>query len=195
VTSHAGTLDAPPSSHPTHPVDDVGGRALSVEQLFRDHGPYVWRSLRRFGLSDSDADDVCQEVFVVVFKRLHEFQRRSSLRTWIYGISMRLALAHRRRASTRRELPTESPPEVVAPGGPHEKLAEHEARQLLDRALAALDDDKRAVFVLFEVEQLPMSEVAEALGCPLQTAYSRLHAAREQVQSHLKRNTRDRWGG
>ena len=122
MTSHAGTLDSPPSSGHTDrarrdpPVPNASDatRTLDVEQLFRDHGPYVWRSLRRFGLTDTDADDLTQEVFVVVFKRLHEFEHRSSLRTWVYGIAMRLALAHRRRASNRRELPTETPPEVVA---------------------------------------------------------------------------------
>jgi len=165
----------------------------SVEQLFRDHGAFVWRSLRRFGLSESDADDLCQEVFVVVFRRLHEFEHRSSLRTWLYGISVRVALAHRRRARTQRELPTESPPEIATSEGPHDQLADREARALLDRALDALDDDKRAVFVLYEIEQLSMNEIAGALECPLQTAYSRLHAARDQVQAFLRRATRGRW--
>lgn len=170
-------------------------QTVDVEQLFREHGPFVWRSLRRFGLSETDADDVCQEVFVVVFRRLSEFEHRSSMRTWLYGISVRLALAHRRRAHTKRELPTATPPEVVSPDGPHDKLADREARELLDRALDALDDDKRAVFVLYEVEQLPMNEIARAVECPLQTAYSRLHAAREQVQSFLRRAQRGRWVG
>jgi len=169
--------------------------AVDVEQLFREHGAFVWRSLRRFGLSETDADDICQEVFVVVFRRLHEFEHRSSLRTWLYGIAVRLALAHRRKKSTQCELPTAAPPERTTPEGPHEKLADREARALLDKALDSLDDDKRAVFVLYEVEQLPMSEIARALECPLQTAYSRLHAARDQVQSFLRRATRGRWVG
>ena len=169
--------------------------SIDVEQLFREHGPFVWRSLRRFGISESDADDLCQEVFVVVFRRLHEFEHRSSMRTWLYGITVRIALAHRRRASTKRELPTDSPPELATPDGPHDQLADREARALLDRALDALDDDKRAVFVLYEVEQLPMAEIARALECPLQTAYSRLHAARDQVQSFLRRATTGRWAG
>jgi RNA polymerase sigma-70 factor (ECF subfamily) len=164
-----------------------------VEQLFRDHGPFVWRALRRFGLAESDADDLCQEVFLIAMRRLDSFEHRSSLSTWLYGISVRVALAHRRRASTRRELPWASPPEIPAPEGPHEEVADRQARELLDRALDELDDDKRAVFVLFELEQLPMAEVARALECPLQTAYSRLHAARDQVQSFVRRSTRGRW--
>jgi RNA polymerase sigma-70 factor (ECF subfamily) len=169
--------------------------AVDVEHLFREHGPFVWRTLRRFGLSESDADDLCQEVFLVVFRRLDSFEHRSSFTTWLYGISVRVALAHRRRACTQRELPCASPPEVASAGGPHEDFADRQARELLDRALEVLDDDKRAVFVLYELEQLSMNEVAQALECPVQTAYSRLHAARDQVQSFIKRSTRGRWVG
>ncbi|HWL87127.1 MAG TPA: sigma-70 family RNA polymerase sigma factor [Polyangiaceae bacterium] len=160
--------------------------ADDVERLFREHAPFVWRSLRRLGVSASDADDLCQEVFVVVFRKLQDFEQKSSLRTWIYGIAVRVAHAHRRRASTQRELPTAVLPEVATTSGPHDHLAEHEARLRLDRALDTLDEKKRAVFVLYEIEQLSMNEVAEVLECPVQTAYSRLHAAREQVESFFR---------
>ncbi len=166
-----------------------------VEHLFREHGAFVWRTLRRFGLSESDSDDLCQEVFLVVFRKLDEFEHRSSFATWLYGITARVALAHRRRASTQRELPWASPPDVSTPDGPHEEVADREARALLDRALDVLDDDKRAVFILFEVEQLPMNEVARALECPVQTAYSRLHSARDEVQNFVRRASRGRWAG
>lgn len=189
--ARAATTDSSVRHH-----SDVVPRAVvprvDVEQLFREHGSFVWRTLRRFGLSESDCDDQCQEVFLVVFRRLDEFEHRSSLTTWLYGISVRLALAHRRRASTKREEAWESPPEVPTSQRPDDQVAAREARVLLDRALDGLDDDKRAVFVLYEIEQLPMNEVAEALECPLQTAYSRLHAARDQVQSFVKRAARGR---
>jgi len=168
------------------PPDPPSTRAAEVERLFREHGPFVWRSLRRLGLNESDADDLCQEVFVIVFRKLQDFEQKSSLRTWLYGIAVRVALAHRRRAQTQRELPTETLPEVVSTEGPHDRLAEREARRWLDLALDTLDEKKRAVFVLYEIEQLSMNEVAQVLECPLQTAYSRLHAAREQVQSFFR---------
>jgi RNA polymerase sigma-70 factor (ECF subfamily) len=161
--------------------------AAEVERLFREHGPFVWRSLRRIGMSESDADDLTQEVFVIVFRRFHEFEQRSSLRTWLYGIAARVALAHRRRAQTQREIPTEAPPELAASDAPDQQLADHEARRMLDRALDTLDDDKRAVFVLYEIEELSMAEIAEALECPVQTAYSRLHAARDKVEAFFRR--------
>lgn len=162
-----------------------------VERIFREHGPFVWRTLRRLGLTEADADDLCQDVFVVVFKKLHEFEERSSLRTWLYGISARLAAAHRRRASTQREVPTERPPETEAPSGPHDHFVESEARRLLDRALDKLDDDKRAVFVLYEIEELSMTEIAKTLECPLQTAYSRLYAARDIVEGFLVKSAKE----
>ena len=158
---------------------------MSFDQVFKDNGPFVWRTLRRLGVREADVDDVCQEVFVVVARKLAEFEGRSTLRTWIYGICIRTASAHRRLAR-HRETPTEDVPERVAEGTPHESLARNRALAALDRALSSLDDDKRTVFVLYEIEELGMAEIAEIVGCPLQTAYSRLHAARDKVQTALK---------
>ncbi len=124
---------------------------------------------------------------MVVHRRLAEFEGRSALRTWVYGICVRTASDYRRRASHKRELVTESPPEQAAADDPHEDVAGRQARKLLDGILSELDDDKRAVFVLFEIEELAMSEVAKAVGCPLQTAYSRLHAARALVAAAARR--------
>jgi RNA polymerase sigma-70 factor (ECF subfamily) len=185
------------------PIDERGGGerkgaidestrvkgAAEVDRIFREHGPFVWRALRRLGVSPSDADDACQEVFVVVYRKLGEYQGRSQLRTWLYGIAVRVAAAHRRRAHARREIATEEPvgEHAASTANPEGAAADREALAMLDRALDDLDDDKRAVFVLYEVEGLEMPEVAEAVGCPLQTAYSRLHAARKEVERAMKR--------
>jgi RNA polymerase sigma-70 factor (ECF subfamily) len=172
------------------PAEQIGRVTnAEVERIFREHGSFVWRTLRRLGLNESDADDLCQEVFVVVHRKLGEFEQRSSMRTWLYGIAVRLAIAHKRRAHVRREKPTDELPDQAASDDPHAQLAEGQARRLLDRALDALDDDKRAVFVLYEIEQVAMADVARAVECPVQTAYSRLHAARDQVQSFLRRTS------
>jgi RNA polymerase sigma-70 factor (ECF subfamily) len=161
--------------------------ALDTASLFREHAPYVWRALRRLGVREADIEDVCQEVFVVVHRRLRDFEGRSSARTWIYGIAVRTASDYRRRASHVREVVTESPPDELSRDDPHDALAAREARATLDRLLDQLDDDKRAVFVLYEIEELPMNEVAKAVGCPLQTAYSRLHAARTKMAEASRR--------
>jgi len=158
-----------------------------LAQIFREHAPFVWRGLRRLGIPESDVEDVCQEVFVVVHRKLGDFEGRSSLRTWIYGICARTASDYRRSGRVRREVVTDTPPEAPQDGGQQDALALKQARATLDRILDELDDDKRAVFVLYEIEELTMAEVSEAIGCPLQTAYSRLHAARKVVEAGVQR--------
>jgi RNA polymerase sigma-70 factor, ECF subfamily len=153
----------------------------SFRSIFEQHAPYVWRTLRRLGVRPSDIDDACQEVFVVVHRRGGSFDGTSTVKTWIYGICVRVASDFRRKAHVRREMVTDQPPDA----GTGSTLQEDRraAVEALDRLLGCLDDDKLAVFVLYEIEQLTMKEVAEAVQCPLQTAYSRLHAARERVTS------------
>lgn len=162
--------------------------------IFREHAPFVWRVLRRLGVAEADVEDVAQETFLVVHRRLADFEGRSQLRTWIYGICVRVASDHRRRAHVRREQATDRPPERVGSAPQPKELEQRQARALLDAALARLDGDKRAVFVLYEIEEVPMKEIADAVGCPLQTAYSRLHAARRELREALA-SLRDESGG
>lgn len=160
---------------------------LDTTAIFREYGPFVWRVVRRLGVQEADAADVCQEVFVVVHRRLTEFEYRSTVRTWIYGICVRASADYRRRIRRRRETVVDTTPEQPAEASQESALMMREARRLLDRVLDELDDDKRAVFVLYEIEQLTMADVSAAIGCPLQTAYSRLHAARDLVQASIRR--------
>lgn len=163
------------------------GEVPPIAEIFRAYAPFVWRGLRRLGVPESDVEDVCQEVFVVVHRKLGDFEGRSSLRTWIYGICARTASDYRRSGRVRREVVTEAPPDAPQEGGQHDAVALRQARVQLDLILDELDDDKRSVFVLYEIEELTMAEVAEALACPLQTAYSRLHAARKVVEAGVLR--------
>ncbi len=153
----------------------------SLRQLFDEHARYIFRSLRHLGVADSDVEDQCQEVFPTVHRKLPEFAGRSTLRTWLYGICLRVASDYRRRAYVRRERPTAEMP--VADVGFVGALppAQPDSRTTLLAMLAVLDDDKRDVLVLYEIEGFTMKEVAEIVGCPLQTAYSRLYAAREAL--------------
>lgn len=151
----------------------------SVRVIFDAHARYVWRALRHLGVHEPEIPDVCQEVFIVVHRRLPEFEGRSSLRTWLYGICLRAASDHRRRAYVRNERPTsdsELPVQAAHSERPDTRL---EDRRTLQALLDLLDQDKREIVVLYELEGFTMKEVAEIVGCPLQTAYSRLHAARE----------------
>lgn len=162
-------------------------RELTAAGLFADHGAFVWRVLRRLGVPDIDADDACQEVFLTVHRRLHAFEGRSSPRTWLYGICVRVASDYRKRAKTRRERCAPNLPDQAVEPSQLGQVALNEARALLDRILEELDDEKRAAFVLYEIEELSLKEVAVALGCPLQTAFSRLQAARRDVEAALAR--------
>ena len=165
----------------TAPAGDIGA-------VFDAHAAYVSRALACLGVHDRELPDACQEVFLVVARRLEEFEGRASLRTWLYAICVRVALRVKRRAGRRREDAVAEPPEP--PGRTTTPQEEVEKRRALARALSILDEldeDKRAVFVLYEVEQLPMREVARVVGCPLQTGYSRLYAARQQVASIIRR--------
>jgi RNA polymerase sigma-70 factor, ECF subfamily len=160
---------------------------LDVATVFREQGPYVHRILRRLGVQPSDVDDAFQEVFVVVHRKLAEFEHRSSVRGWVYGICVRIAARYRRLRAVAREVAEEEAAEPIDPVTPIECVSAKQAREVLGAILDQLDDEKREVFVLYELEELTMSEIAQLLDCPLPTAYSRLHTAREAVRAAVHR--------
>lgn len=157
----------------------------NIGQLVREHAGYVWRVLRSLGVHESDLDDVSQEVFITVHRRLSTFEERSTLTTWIYGIAIRVASDYRKRAHRRHEVVTATPPERLAASSQDAALERKEAWALVQRALDALTEDQRHAFVLYEIEGLTIREIAEVLECPLQTIYSRLLVARERVQLEI----------
>lgn len=154
-------------------------------RLFAVEGPRVLRVLRRLGVREADMEDVCQEVFIVVHRRAGEFRGASSVRTWIYGIALRCALGYRRRKHVRDGVVLVEEP-AVPPEQPDE-LERVRARRVLQAALDKLAEGPRVVFVLYELEQLSMREVAHTLEVPLATAYSRLHAARAALRDEFAR--------
>jgi RNA polymerase sigma-70 factor (ECF subfamily) len=155
----------------------------TFREVYAAHARFVWRTLRRLGVRGADLEDVCQEVFMVLSRKISQLDLSTSPRGWLSGVCVRVALDYRRRAHVRREVPTDTLPELDAPATEPAALDRRRARAQLDEILDRLDAEKRAVFVLYELEQLPMVEVAAAVGCPLQTAYSRLHAARRHVEA------------
>jgi RNA polymerase sigma-70 factor (ECF subfamily) len=153
-------------------------------EIFRAHAPYALRLLARLGVPRADVPDACQDVFLTVHRRLLDFDpARGSLRNWIYGICVRTAADQRRKRRVRNEQCEEFVAETSVPAPQHQELERRSARARLEQVLQDLDQGKRAVFVLYEFEGLSMKEIANVLGCPLQTAYSRLHAARAAVFS------------
>lgn len=160
---------------------------LTLETVYRDHYDFVWRSVRRLGLSDGEVDDAVQDVFMVVHRRLADFEGRSSVRTWLFGIAMRVVKDHRRRGqrADRRVRAYQDPQPVTGPC-PEDQVAKVRAVQLLDNLLECLDDDKRAVFILADFEGMTAPEIAEALGVKLNTVYSRLRLARQRFNAALE---------
>jgi RNA polymerase sigma-70 factor (ECF subfamily) len=148
--------------------------------------------LRRLGVPEADLDDAAQDVFVVVHRRLAELEPRPSLKGWLFGIAQRVAIARRRRAHVRREEPRADLDSAGHVEGQPDVTARVDARALLLRALDKLDDDRRAVFVLYELEGFTIHEIARAVDSPLQTVYSRLRTARQLVRSSVERASRMR---
>lgn len=168
----------------------TGAQPLDVRSVHRDHAAFVWRSLQRLGVRSAELEDAHQEVFIVVYRRLSTFDGSSKLTSWLFGICLRVASASRRRAHHRREQLTADVPEGVrVDAGPEARLQQAETAAFVDRILDALDLEKRAIFVMFEMDQLSCQEIADIVGIPLGTVHSRLHAARKEFQDAVKRST------
>jgi RNA polymerase sigma-70 factor (ECF subfamily) len=169
-------------------VVDDSDSCETPEQAFEQHFSMVWRSLRRLGVAESALDDATQDVFLVLHRRWSDFQHQSSLRTWIYGISIRVASDHTRRARRERaRMSNEEAPELESHAeAPDQLYQQREAALLLRFALAQLEDKERQILVLIDLEERSVVEAAEALGINLNTAYSRLRRARQSFEKALR---------
>ncbi len=152
---------------------------MTPGELVESFAPFVMRTLKFHSVAERDLDDVCQEVFIIVFRRLPEFDSSRPIRAWIYGICMKVAAAYRRRARHRREVLVCDTPEQPVSGA--SAGTDVVSTQQLVSMLSRLDEDKRTVLILHEIEELPMAEIALIVDCPVKTAYSRLAAARKQM--------------
>lgn len=155
--------------------------------LYRSEFAYVWKTVRRLGVTPREIEDLVHDVFVVVYRHLGDYDPERPLRPWLFGIAMRRVADHRRALRNVREVvgPAADPADAAPP--PDERAAGAEARALLDRMLAGLDLDQRAVFVMHELDEVPIPEVASVLGIPLNTAYSRLRLARAAIAAAVRR--------
>lgn len=158
-----------------------------MQALVEQHAAFLLRTVRRLGVAETDIEDVAQEVFLIMHRKLDQYDPSCSMRGWMFGIASRLASDYRKSARVRRERVTYPPPDTAVAAAQESDLDRARARALLDLALDELDDDKRMVFVLYELEGLEMQEVVAMVGCPLQTGYSRLHAARVLVRERVER--------
>lgn len=155
-----------------------------VVDAYHAHVRELWGLLGRLGVPQSSLEDAVQEVFLVLHRRRHEFRGESSLRTWIHGIAVNVA----RRDYDRRQREARTIPAIDEPrrlDDPELAARDSEAIARLDRLLAPLSAEQREVFVLAEVAELPVPEIAKMVGANLNTVYSRLRLARAHVQRTL----------
>jgi RNA polymerase sigma-70 factor (ECF subfamily) len=172
-------------------TQEAGGPSVSgrLDAIYHAHFSIVWRGLRRLGVPECSIEDAVQDVFLIVHRRSADFEGRSSLRTWIYGIVVRVAKEYRR-AEARHALRVERlaaslSEEQETAATPAEELERREANRLLHAVLATLADEEREVLVLVELEQLPVREAATALGIQLRTCQRRIRAARAVFETKL----------
>jgi RNA polymerase sigma-70 factor (ECF subfamily) len=162
--------------------------ALSFDAVYEEYLDYVWRSLKGLGIRDPSLDDAIQDVFIVIHRRLAQFEGRSTLRTWVFGIALRVARDYRRREQRKGGLqPLDFEPVDRAPG-PHEHATRSAALRQLAAVLDRLDEARREVFVLAEIQELTAPEIAEILGINVNTAYSRIRAARQDFKAAFERH-------
>jgi RNA polymerase sigma-70 factor, ECF subfamily len=149
-----------------------------------EHLDFVWLVLQRFGVTGADLEDATQEVFMVVHRRIGEFDGGAKITTWLYAIAQRVALATRRKKSSRREVGDEALHDTATgtESDPEHSASQREARVALEAILDTMDPDKRAVFVMFEIEELECETIAELIGVPIGTVHSRLHHARKDFE-------------
>jgi RNA polymerase sigma-70 factor, ECF subfamily len=157
----------------------------AIAQVYATHGDFVFRCLRSLGVRADLLDDAFQDVFLVVQDKLAAFDGRAKLQTWLYAIVLRIARRYRERSA--REASRFVANEPASTRKPEDELVQNEQLALARRALNALDDAKREVFVLALVEQMSAPEIATVMAVPLNTVYSRLRAARIAFSNEVAR--------
>jgi RNA polymerase sigma-70 factor (ECF subfamily) len=169
----------------------------SFDVIYSTYVEFVWRSAQRLGVDESAADDVVQQVFLIAYQGLDAFKWRSTIRTWLFGILLRVVRDHWR--VIRRKSPhlahESVDPDILADGAlnPDEALSRVEASRMIDTLLDSLEMDKRVVFVMVELEGMTAAEIGLATGLTPNVVYSRLRSARtafERAAAAMRRRER-----
>ena len=189
MTRDPGAVGLPPNGEEDPESGAVSRVMPSFQAVYRQYFDFVWSCTRRFGVDPGAMDDVVQEIFIVIHGKLHTLERPEALRSWIYGVVRRTVSTHRRAGRARAAgltVDEDIELESVSPS-PFEQTETNAELALLAQLLETLAPAKREVFSLVELEELTVPEVAEALEIPLNTAYSRLRAARQAFEAALVR--------
>jgi RNA polymerase sigma-70 factor (ECF subfamily) len=162
-------------------------RETRVRRMVEAHFDALWRFMRRLGVETMDVDDVMQQVLEIAAARLADIAT-SSERSFLFSTAFRVASEQRRRRQSRREVGDAALARTEDPTPEPDALMDQaRARAVLDQVLASMPTELRAVFTLYEIEEMTMAEIAEVLGLPSGTVASRLRRAREQFEAHVDR--------
>ena len=167
-------------------LDEADLEVLSFDDVYATNVAYVWRVLRTFGVSEAGIEDAVQDVFVVVHRRLREWEGRAQITTWLFAIARRVASAHRRKANAKRTEPLPDKDLLEGEADTFAAMSRAQAAATVMAILDKMDEDKRIVFALVELEQLSVPEVAKMLDLNLNTTYSRLRLARVAFETAVK---------
>jgi RNA polymerase sigma-70 factor (ECF subfamily) len=166
-----------------------GPQLPSVEEVFHQHAPRVYRLARRLMGHDADAEDVTQEVLLQVVRKLDTFRGEADLGTWLHRVTVNAVLAHRRKQARRRERQVDTPLTRMEDGAfreaPEQAVLDQETQEMVEQALAGLPEMYRDVHVLSDVERRSNAEIADLLGLSLPAVKSRLHRARLMMREAL----------
>ena len=170
-----------------HSFTEVTPSPDDFQAIYREHHATIWRFLLHLGVRKSDVPDITHNVFLIAYRKLGEFEHRSSVRTWLCGIALRVARDFQKSAAVRLEV-TESEMPIAAgvgAGDSVELLQQKHQLALAERLLDALPAEQREVFVLHELEQMTGPEIAELMGSPLNTVRTRLKRARDTFRQRV----------
>jgi RNA polymerase sigma-70 factor (ECF subfamily) len=160
--------------------------SVAAKALYAAEFGYVWDSLRRLGVRGADLEDLSQEVFVRLFRNFASYDPSRPLRPWIFGIALRVASDFKRLAHRRHEIIQEPPETEHDAATPYEATEARQKQRLVLDALERVELDRRAIFILHDLESRPVPQIAEALGVPLNTCYSRLRLARNDFTAAVR---------
>lgn len=184
-----------PSGDPLRAASNEVDAGQRLRTMLEDNYDFIWRTLRRLGLDAAAADDAAQNVFVIASRKVAEI-RPGGEKPYLFGIAYRVAKDARKSLAHRREQPWAEGSEAVDPKPqPDEILDQRRARAMLDDAPARLPLELRVVFVLHELEELSMSEIARLAQVPAGTVASRLRRARQEFESIVARLGKTARGG
>jgi RNA polymerase sigma-70 factor (ECF subfamily) len=185
------TSPAEAAEHAATTLDDAepAPPVPSFQELCAHYFEFVWKCARAFGSKADEIDDVVQDVFLVVQRRHADLKEERLARSWIYSITRRVVSTQRRRRRERDVRAASDVDALISPERSPLAAAEHNLEiRVLSALLDGLDERKREVFVLSEILEMSGREIAETIGVPMNTVYSRLRAAREEFDAAAQRH-------